>query len=301
MLSRRRSLALLLVVGLLAMTLASCSRSPGRVVGKFDLGGYQVFLYCLGEGEPTMLFDAGAGGNAYGLHDLVADAASRTRVCLWDRPGLGTSQAGPLPTSSLQIVGELRELLATADVPPPYLPVGFSFGGMNLRLFADQYADEVVGLVLIDPSHPDQFDRFAAVLPPRQPGETPELRSFRERDLGNPDVDMEASIEQVRGVTSLGDLPLVVVSRADDPAAMRFPGITEEVAEALHGEWMAMQEETSALSTRGRWVIAESAGHCVHCTEPALVVEALETILGVRSEDGVPAEDGVRSGDEEAR
>ena len=276
---------LVLVLG--SLFLGACDRSPGRVVGRFELEpGRRLFLYCTGPAStPTVVLDAGAGGTIFSLHDLFADVSERTRVCAWDRPGLGLSDPPPEPVHSGTLVEDLRALLSRAGIPPPYLLVGHSFGGMNMRLLAGRHRDEVAGLVLIDSSHPDQFDRFAEVLPPRRPGESLALRDFRTRDFGNPDVDMETSLQQVRSAGSLEGVPVRVVSRADDPSPFRIEGLTPEVTEALHREWMEMQAELVALSSRGRQSVARSAGHCVHCTEPELVTGSILELLQVARGD----------------
>ena len=279
----RKSVVLGTLACWLGLLLGACDRAPGRLVGQFEIeDGRRLFLYCTGPLEgPVVVLDVGAGGTIFSLHDLFADVVPQARICAWDRPGLGLSDPTPGQIHSGTIVEDLRTLLARAGVPPPYVLVGHSFGGMNMRLFAHRHPRDVAGMVLIDASHPDQFDRFEALLPPRQPGESLELRDFRTRDFGNPDVDMETSLREVRSADTLGDLPLRVVSRADDPSPFQIEGLKTEEVEALHRAWMTMQSEQAALSRRGRQVIAKAAGHCVHCTEPELVTGAILEILEI--------------------
>jgi pimeloyl-ACP methyl ester carboxylesterase len=83
--------------------------------------------------------------------------AKSTRVVSYDRPGLGWSDAGPEPRTATRIVDELHDLLAEAKIPPPYVLVGHSFGGLTMPLFAARYPDEVCGVVLVDPVAPAEW------------------------------------------------------------------------------------------------------------------------------------------------
>ncbi|WP_246232909.1 alpha/beta hydrolase [Usitatibacter rugosus] len=116
------------------------------------------------------MFDAGqtAETSEWGLVQPVI--AAKTRACSYDRAGVGFSDGPRRPSSSANIVDDLRRLLAAAGVPPPYILVGHSYGGMNIKLFAYQHPSEVAGMVFVDPSHEDQRLRYLR-LNPKQPTE----------------------------------------------------------------------------------------------------------------------------------
>ena len=80
-----------------------------------------------------------------------------TRVCAYDRAGMGWSEMGPDPRDARQITGELHALLDGAGIEGPYLLVGHSFGGLYMQTYAARYPDEVAGMALVDSSQPDQF------------------------------------------------------------------------------------------------------------------------------------------------
>jgi pimeloyl-ACP methyl ester carboxylesterase len=127
---------------------------PGRLV---DVGGFRLHINCIGEGAPAVVMDAALGGSSLSWALVQPELAKRTRVCSYDRAGFGWSDAGPLPRTVDRIVGELRILLERANVPPPYVLVGHSFGGLVMRVFAARYREESAGLVLVDPGHPEDW------------------------------------------------------------------------------------------------------------------------------------------------
>lgn len=122
--------------------------------------GRKMNIYCVGEGSPTVVFDAGMNNWSQIWGYVQPAVARRTRACAYDRAGLGFSDPGSRPSSSANIVDDLHKLLVAAGVAPPYVLVGHSYGGMNVRLYADTYRDDVAGLVLDDPSHEDSRPRY---------------------------------------------------------------------------------------------------------------------------------------------
>lgn len=114
----------------------------GRLV---DIGGYRLHLACQGKGSPTVVMEAAIGETGL-LWSLVQPAvAQTTRACVYDRAGLGWSDPSPSPRTAAVMVEELHTLLATAEVPGPYVLVGHSFGGLLVRLHAARYPQEVAG------------------------------------------------------------------------------------------------------------------------------------------------------------
>jgi pimeloyl-ACP methyl ester carboxylesterase len=121
---------------------------PGQLI---DIGGYKLHLYSVGKGNVTVVLDHSLGGIEG--YFLVEGIAKLTRVCIYDRAGYGWSEPSPNPRSSEQIVKELDLLLTKAEIEPPYILVGDSFGSYNVRLYARQFPEKVVGIVLTDGLH----------------------------------------------------------------------------------------------------------------------------------------------------
>lgn len=129
---------------------------PGKLV---DVGGYRLHINCVGEGSPTVVLDAGLPGTSLDWYLVQPEVAKFTQVCTYDRAGYGWSDPGPMPRTSGQIADELHTLLESAGVEGPYVLVGHSFGGYNVRLYAHSFAADVAGIVLVDAAHEDQNSR----------------------------------------------------------------------------------------------------------------------------------------------
>lgn len=128
---------------------------PGRPV---DVGGFRLNINCAGQGMPTVVLEAGLGDSLSEWGKVQPGIARLTRVCSYDRAGYGTSDAGPMPRTSARIAEELHSLVQSAGEKPPYLLVGHSFGGYNVRDFNGNYPDEAAGIVLVDSTQEDQYD-----------------------------------------------------------------------------------------------------------------------------------------------
>ncbi|HSM10834.1 MAG TPA: alpha/beta hydrolase, partial [Lysobacter sp.] len=133
--------------------------------------GRRLNIHCTGNGSPAVIIDAGLTEptSSWGLVQPMV--AAKTMVCSYDRAGVGFSDAGQRAGSSANIVDDLHRLLAAAAIKPPYVLVGHSYGGMNVRLFAHVYPSEVVGMVLVDPSHEDQREGYRKLDPEKRTSE----------------------------------------------------------------------------------------------------------------------------------
>ena len=271
-----------------ALTLAGCgsshmpasSPSPSLAGGRADVGGYELAYECRGEGEPTVILEAGLGGAGteefFGLLDPVAGIA---RVCTYDRAGTGVSDerpAGEHVTATL-MAEELHRLLESIHVREPLVLVGHSYGGMPVRAFEGAYPEEVAGMVLIDVSS------------------EPEVPVYERLDAGpwidgTDRIDIHATVRELRAAGDLGAMPLIVVTA----------GIIED-------EWLATvprlaaraQARLAGLSSNGIQVVATGSGHFVHREAPDVVLAAIEQVVVAARGEGAlaPCEEAFESED----
>src|SRR5688572_13309595 len=125
---------------------------PGKLV---DVGGYRLHLNCTGKSGPTAVLIAGGGDFSFDWGLVQPDVSRFTRVCSYDRAGIAWSEPGPIPRTMKQEAHELHLLLKAARIKSPLVLVGHSIGGLIARVYAEQYPDEVAGMVLVDPTHED--------------------------------------------------------------------------------------------------------------------------------------------------
>jgi pimeloyl-ACP methyl ester carboxylesterase len=128
---------------------------PGKLV---DLGTHRLHLLESGRGGPTVVLEAGLMSTMLSWSKLHRSLAASFRVVSYDRAGLGWSDLGPMPRTADRIVDELHTLLQRAAIPPPYVLVGHSFGGLTMPLFAARFPGEVAGMVLVDPVAPAEWN-----------------------------------------------------------------------------------------------------------------------------------------------
>jgi pimeloyl-ACP methyl ester carboxylesterase len=129
---------------------------PGKLV---DVGGYRLHINCQGQGDPTVVIEAANGDFSLGWGLVQREVAKFTRICTYDRAGLGWSERSPQPRTAHSIVEGLHTLLARSGVEPPYVLVGHSLGGLFVRLYAHEHPDQVAGMVLVDAAHEEQLLR----------------------------------------------------------------------------------------------------------------------------------------------
>jgi pimeloyl-ACP methyl ester carboxylesterase len=125
--------------------------APGPFI---DINGHRIHLYCTGEGSPTVILEAGAFSFSSEWYWVQQQLSATQRVCSYDRAGNGWSEPVSGSRDGLTLAAELHTLLQQADVPAPYILVGHSLGGILSAIYASQYPDQVVGLVLVDSAVP---------------------------------------------------------------------------------------------------------------------------------------------------
>jgi pimeloyl-ACP methyl ester carboxylesterase len=264
--------------------------SPGLIAGTVDVGGYSLYIMCMGEGSPTVVFEAGLGmGGWTGWSGALAEVSKHTLACAYSRAGEGGSDPPiSVPRTSQDIVDDLHTLLTNAPIPGPYILVGHSIGGLNVRLYSSQYSQDVVGLIFIDSSHPDQDARMCTALPAESTGEPADFIIARAACEATPvpvtdwwqvaeGWDLVTSAAQVRNTGPFGDLPLVVLT-----AEFSIMGQADTIA-GVHGEcWNQLQQELAALSTQGQQILVY-ADHLGILSKPATYDAIIEMVESLQS------------------
>lgn len=149
---KRLSLGLIGVVAL-TILLGTLYQEASTIIDKkkfppigemVDMGGYRLHLYCTGKGGPTVVLESGLGSQSLDWTLVQRPVSEFMRVCSYDRAGYGWSDESPNERTSSNMVEELHALLVKANIPKPYILVGHSLRGVNARLYASRYPNEVV-------------------------------------------------------------------------------------------------------------------------------------------------------------
>jgi pimeloyl-ACP methyl ester carboxylesterase len=305
-----------LFVALALLAKAQLARSnppPGQMV---DVGGYRLHIHCVGQGRTTVVIEAGLNEFSVPWMPVQQQIAQFTRTCVYDRAGLGWSDAGPSDRSAAKMAGDLNKLLRGAGVQPPLVLVGHSFGGLLTRQYAAAYRDDVVALVWVDAAHEDYLERLPHLralvadqarqfeqlqwiqrlglmalaqeqIPPRGLSGRA-LERYRAclatgaffRGAALETAQLERNLAAVRAAPPqlAAGLPIVILRRGQADA---MPALSAAQTEAAEAEWRALQGRLATLSGRSRMLTAANSGHDIHLTQPEMVVDAVRDLIGV--------------------
>ncbi len=269
---------------------------PGQLV---DIGGYRVHLWCTGDGSPAVVLDTGLGGSSSDWGFVQPDVARFTRVCSYDRAGMGYSDAGPSPRTARRIASELAEL-ARSGIGGPVVLVGASIAGFDVRVFASDHPERAAGLVLVDASHEDQAHEV-----PRMAWFVPLLSTIGALRLlgvsfGQRVESLAPSVRQFARATSFraagyqaaADEIIHIRESASEVRRSRrkltIPVLVVTGGRGADEHWRQLQRDQASLSERGCLIIAEQSGHVVAIDQPEVVVDAIRTVVETARGHDVP-------------
>ena len=276
------ALLVLAIVGAIYQTIATARAErahppPGKMI---DVGDHRMHIDCVGQGSPTVVLDTALGAMSASWVRVQQEVSGTTRVCAYDRAGMGWSQSGPELRDAKQVAGELHALLEGAGIDGPYVLVGHSFGGLYMQTYAARYPEEVAGVALIESSHPEQFSRLpearnsyeqikllytvASLLAPigvvrlfnlsPAPPELPHQQRAQiaalnpsTRQVSTTAQEFRAtpqSTAQARSLRSLGDKPLAVVSAGTQSSG-----------------WLELQDDLATISPNSMHRVVKEATH----------------------------------------
>jgi len=271
---------------------------PGHLV---DIGGYRLHLWCTGDGAPAVILDTGLGGSSAGWGFVQPNVARFTRVCSYDRAGMGYSDPSPSPRTARRIASELAELLARSGISGPVVLVGASIAGFNVRVFASDHPDRAAGLVLVDASHEDDahqvppMARFVPLL-----STVGFVRLFGVWSFGQPDESLAPAMRQfaqatrfrTAGYQAAADEIIHIRESAEEVRSSRreltIPVLVVTGARGADENWQRLQRDQASLSERGCLIIAEQSGHVVPVDQPEVVVDAIRRVVETARGHDVP-------------
>ena len=266
---------------------------PGKLI---DIGSHRLHINCVGEGSPTVIIDSGIGGISLEWSKIQSKLSSQYKVCSYDRAGYGWSDPGPTPRTTARISRELRILLSEAEIEGPYILVGHSFGGYNIRYFASEYPELVAGMIFVDASHPQQFntEEFKREKPKTKKvahKNTVKIRIMRPVVSKNFPLDkvhtayrLMSSFKSkmtVLNESEFMDLSAKQVVSHSNQKPYPFPVMIitrgkrvwphNEMGDRREQKWANLQNDMENLSLDTKHLMAYKSGHVVHLDQPNLV------------------------------
>jgi pimeloyl-ACP methyl ester carboxylesterase len=270
---------------------------PGILI---DIGGHKIHLYCKGSKGPLVVIDSGAGGFSLEWRYIQQVLSKEGRVCTYDRAGYGWSDLGPMPRTTKLIAAELHQLLTKAEILPPYIFIGHSFGGYTAQYYARNYKDEVAGMLLIDSSHPEQYKRLVVVsddksstsdstvdsykiiqpiIPENYPQEFIETAHYFMSSwksvitLREEVASLPTSGQQITASDPMLNIPLIILTRGQ-----RIWPLGEQ-GDASEKIWRQLQIELSEMSQNAIYLVVENSGHHIHLDQPDIVIRATRDLI----------------------
>jgi pimeloyl-ACP methyl ester carboxylesterase len=290
---------------------------PGALV---EIGGRRLHIDCRGSGSPTIVLVSGLdvlGALAWSaVHDSLAVTS---RTCAYSRAGIMWSDASPDPVTGKGIADDLRAALANAGEPAPYVMVGHSIGGPYVMTYTRYFGHEVAGLVMVDASHPDQLQRFAAVAPaladleagiapmkiaaalswagvsrvivsrmPRMPNQgeadaraVNAYSSHSIRGALKEMAELDAVLNEAGTLRQLGDRPLFVLSAMKPMSESDLASLELSPAQGaeIRTLWRTLQVDQASWSTRSQHRLVDDASHYIQYDRPDVVIEAVRSVV----------------------
>lgn len=288
---------------------------PSQLV---DIRGRRINLHCSGEGTPTIVLMAGLSSWSAVWYKVQPEIAKRTRVCAFDRASYGFSDPPPRPQILPDVVNDLHETLKSAHAGDPYVLVGHSLGGLEARLFAQKWPQEVVGMVLVDSSPAAELlieanepesdeskagERYATVkltcvMLAARGQLRPDDPIYPECSLGLPS-DAPAAFRNVASRFWTADYAAAMLSQLSSLRTHRYDSVdrlrlgdrplivlSADVSsynsafwKGYAKKWFAQHKALARMSSRGMHRIIKGAGHMIQLDKPEVIVDAVEEVL----------------------
>lgn len=266
---------------LLALSTFASAQTPAAMPKDapelLDVGPYRVQLASLGTGPYTVIFESGFGRDLNVWRDVAPQVARSNRVITYSRAGHGRSEARPGTPTVASRTDELEQVIAAADLRPPFVLVGHSYGGFLIRSYAARHPAQIAGMVFVDP------------------GDEHQNTELRKLDAAAVDNDarllvqymppkFQPELAQVQAILDSGNLPLagplpdVPVVVLTSVQRREQPQLFLETPAAVN-VWRDLHARFFRGFRRGSHVVTPDSGHNIHQEEPQLVVAAIAQVI----------------------
>jgi pimeloyl-ACP methyl ester carboxylesterase len=256
-----------------------------------QIGNHKLFVSEKGNQNAkfTVVFESGGGGSSQDWAKVIPMLPTNIRIVAYDRAGIRKSERGPLPQTMAQNVFELHELLKTAKVKGPLILVGHSIGGLLVRLYTEQYGENVAGLVLVDPTHESSMlgsMRYGGWVRLREKATGKPVPKPQMNDSISAGYDSTADylaeefqnmhFARIKKPQQLGSRPLIILGAG---IRKQPPGTPDEQWKELTSERESLLQDLTILSANSKLIMDPKSGHLIQNDDPEIVAKAIQMIV----------------------
>ena len=244
----------------------------GPTAVEVTIDGRSLAGWCSGdsdEGSPTVVLSSGLGNRGSQLVSIETALKAESRVCSYDRAGLGGSDPAATPQTFTDVVDDLNTFLVQGHIDPPYVLVGHSMGGSIVIRYAQQHAADVAGFVAMNPIPP-----FTSWIARASEVQSPEELQSMEIDFyegaNDEGIDLRDTDLTIEEPVS-DDIPYVVMYAEDCPG---------DFCDRIRPVLQAATEEFASLGDRGKFIAVPGAGHDLYITNLDDILTEVRALLG---------------------
>ncbi|WP_085297469.1 alpha/beta fold hydrolase [Cognaticolwellia mytili] len=261
------------------------------ISGKFKADSVELYLACYGVGSPTIIVHSGFGGAGSNgkWEEVIQTVHRKNRICVYDRANTGKSDAFTNDYDLNIAVSQLHSLLNSANISPPYIMVGHSFGSYPIKLFNHLYSDEVKGILLVDPS---QYGMFYNNMAKWNKNEEHYTKTFEERRIAelaswnnpsqNPEkINLSATAKLIKNSNDFGEKPFVLLWAKDGiwNGGESPKNWHPMVWDRMKTMYKKAIDDMHNLSVNRKIRFANTSEHNIYYYEPNAVVKEIKYIL----------------------
>ena len=270
---------------------SQAQRSDTSVERLVKIGNHQLFINVKGSWDAkfTVVFESGAGGSSRDWTKVISMLPPEIRTVAYDRAGVRKSEKGPLPQTMAQNVFELHELLKAAKIKGPVVLVGQSIGGLIVRLYTEKYGKDIVGLILVDPTHESAVlgsMKYGGWVRLREKATGKAIPKPQIKDSISPGYDSTADymaeefqnmyLSSVKNPRELGSRPLIILGAG---VRQQPPGTPDEQWKELRNERDKQVQDLTVLSNNSKFILDPKSSHSIQNDNPEIVAKSVGMVI----------------------
>ena len=264
------------IAGLIVALLSGCASLPNSTTEQIDNRDIEFAL--VRHNTTPVVFENGLGGRMEWWKKVVPEISKDTTTFVYNRPGYGKSDPVSTPRDGSHVVEELRSLLRSKGLNPPYILVGHSLGGLYMQYFARRYPDEIGALILVDSTHPAQL---------KDKGSPENWSAWVRLAFGVATSPVEK--EELNAINTTGERVLSLPAFTGKPVIVLSASRPMNEKSELADDANEKRKNIARLYPGAKQIWVDS-GHGIPLEKPESVISAIREVLAIRQSNGSPVQ-----------